>query len=57
VFVSTGIKRIWIPFKVRKSIFDRGRPPEDLGYRQEMRNQDQTGQETEFASFSTWEQH
>ena len=57
MFVSTGIKRIWIPFKVRKSIFDRGRPPEDLGYRQEMRNQDQTGQETEFASFSTWEQH
>ena len=57
VYVHTGEEKLRILSKLIKIIFDRGRFPEDLGYRQEERNQkDQTGQVTWFADPSTWEQ-
>ena len=48
VFVLTGKKkRLWTPSKVIWITHDRGRPPEDLGYRQKRKIQeDQTGQVT-----------
>ena len=48
VFVLTGKeKRLWTLSRVIWIRYDRGRPPEDLGYRQERKIQeDQTGQAT-----------
>ena len=43
----TGKGKLCLPYKLLKIRFDQGRPPEDLGYRQERKLQDdQTGQVT-----------
>jgi hypothetical protein len=43
VFIG-GKKKLWTPSKLVRIRFDRGRPPEDLDFRQEERNQeDQSG--------------
>lgn len=38
--ISTGKGKLWISSKSIKIRFDHGKIPEDLGYRQEERNQD-----------------
>ena len=34
-YVSTGKEKLWVPSKLIKIRYDRGRPPEDLGDREE----------------------
>jgi hypothetical protein len=38
VYVSTGEEKLWILSKLIKIRYDKGRPSEDLGYRQKERN-------------------
>ena len=40
VYVSTGKEKQWIPSKMIKIRYDRGRPLEDLSYRQEKGNKE-----------------
>jgi hypothetical protein len=37
-YVSTGREKLWVSSKVIKIRHDRGRPPEDLGNREEKRD-------------------
>ena len=34
-YISTGKEKLWVPYKLIKTKHEKGRPPEDLGYRKE----------------------
>jgi hypothetical protein len=41
-YISTEKGKLWVPSKLLKIRHDRGRPPEDINYRQEENQNDQT---------------
>lgn len=43
-YISTEKEKLWVPSKLIKIRHGRGKPPEDLNYRQEENQKDQTNQ-------------